>query len=101
MFTSEREAKTKRCQEGFAASPGAARDPAIEYTVVNKPVPLTSMAMGMGAAAAFSSASEPKTAPIFCLGSACMAWRWERPPPANRTSGEDWYEGYCGKAGKQ
>ena len=38
-----------------------------------------------------------------CIGSACMAWRWRTVPDlrrVDRTLGDDYSYGYCGKAGK-
>ena len=32
-----------------------------------------------------------------CISSACMAWRWRKPPYNNEPKGGD---GYCGLAGK-
>lgn len=35
----------------------------------------------------------------FCIGSACMVWRWvEKPIP--KDPAQAWREGYCGLAGK-
>jgi hypothetical protein len=92
MLTTEAEAKTKRCQEGYAASPGAAKEPVTEYTTAHQAVPMMSAA-GAGGFAMTSTVS-PMTAPIFCLGSACMAWRWRHEPRPDRDG-----QGYCGKAG--
>jgi len=86
MLLTEEEAKTKRCQEAYAASPGAVRDPVTEYVVESVPASITTAYACGGTSIA--SASRPATAPIFCLGSGCMAWRWR----VERL-------GYCGKAG--
>lgn len=72
MIVTEEEAKTKRCQEGF----GPSSDKMAEID------------------------SGLWTQPSYCIGSACMAWRWldqtvfwdeHRKPDA---------PGYCGKAGR-
>lgn len=104
MITEE-QAKTKRCHEGFAASPGASRNPDIDHAAVfeSAPVSMVGMPSGYGSSFAAVTTTRPMTAPIFCLGSSCMAWRWAgAPPPENRVEGEtnpNWV-GYCGKAGK-
>jgi hypothetical protein len=107
MFLSENEAKTKRCQEGYAASNGAARDPATENTTVSAAVAMTSVGTVYGAGSyGITTTAEPKTAPIFCLASACMAWRWRLnnaylgEGAIDRSNGDDRSLGYCGKAGR-
>lgn len=93
MILTEEEASTKRCQEGYAASPGAAREPVTEYGTVTQAVPVMSSVGSMGGfGATMATTAEPKTAPIFCLGSQCMAWRWWNGIGRKGT-------GYCGKAG--
>ncbi len=39
MIVTEEEAKTKRCQEGYAASPGATRNPATDHVTQSFAVP--------------------------------------------------------------
>jgi hypothetical protein len=45
-------------------------------------------------------------APAACIGSACMAWRWENWKYGHTKYGKDWKSeggpltGYCGLAGK-
>ncbi len=106
MMLTEEEAKTRRCQEGFAASPGAAREPVTEYAAVNHAIaPAMHSIGGMGTSVAVATTAEPKTAPIFCLASHCMAWRWAGwcddtgiwETEADHTPRE--HVGYCGKAG--
>jgi hypothetical protein len=70
MTVTEEEAKTKRCQESYPAAEGLSLGGFIE----NAPVP-------MGAASISSSCYARYTAPVNCIGSACMAWRWENKPP--------------------
>lgn len=79
MIVTEEEAKTKRCQEGFAIH-GEVKDLKLDFGTTSK------------------------LAPINCLGSVCMAWRWatewvdvSRPELQERTSTT---HGFCGKAGK-
>lgn len=74
MMLTEQEASTKRCQEGYAASPGASKNPQTDYMQQSFMVPsMSSLSLGSAAVATTAAAV---TAPIFCLGSACMAWRW-------------------------
>jgi hypothetical protein len=78
MIVTEEEAKTKRCQEGYAASPGATLNPSTDYVQQSFVVPsVSSHALG-GASFAAATTAAPMTAPIFCLGSACMAWKWSQ-----------------------
>jgi len=74
MIITEREAFTKRCQEGFGP-------------------PLSDVPMMMAGAAGITV----MTSPSHCIGSACMAWRWfdNLSDHAVKTP-----RGYCGKAGK-
>lgn len=40
---------------------------------------------------------------VNCIGSACMAWRWQRISPPGLMAGTGQYsdtDGYCGLAGK-
>lgn len=93
MLTTEDEAKTKRCQESFPASQGLSIDGAITHTsspALPAGYPLTS---GGGYGVTMATAS----APLMCLGSACMAWRWSLPESINAA---DNIFGYCGKAGR-
>lgn len=71
MIVTETEAKTKRCQESFST------------TVLESDTHLDSFG------------------PAFCIGAACMAWRWDG---VTFVEGQ-WVvkspaRGYCGKAGK-
>lgn len=87
MITTEEEAQTKRCQESYPAATASHND-----------IPTYTMA------------------PINCIGSGCMAWRWVRenmyvPVLPSEPGGADFIlheqagdystaRGYCGKAGK-
>lgn len=64
MIVTEQEASTKRCQESFAAAHGVSPDGATYASSWHYPPP------PMGAASAVH------TAPLTCIGSACMAWDW-------------------------
>ena len=72
MIVTEEEAKTKRCQEGYAAAYGLSED--------GKQAPPIATHVASGAIGSMGSAyavySQPHGgAPMHCLGSACMAWR--------------------------
>lgn len=87
MTLSEEDAKTKRCQESFAAATGISADGAI--------YPTTWQALPPNCAGASPAVH---TAPSMCIASACMAWRWKYGDD-RRFRGEDAKHGYCGKAG--
>jgi hypothetical protein len=90
MIVTEEEAKTKRCQEAFPAAYGLSEGGIQSGPIATHSVPGVSMSSIGGAA--YAVYSEPHGgAPMHCLGSACMAWRWSH--------GSD-DMGYCGKAGK-
>jgi len=75
MTLTEDEAKSKRCQESFGdthVSPGG---------------------QTFAATGAIGGAYAQTTSPSYCIGSACMAWRWSRPDGMTD-------KGYCGKAGQ-
>lgn len=87
MIVTEEEAKTKRCQESFGN----------EYRTPDGNM-LTSSGVGMFGHGWSGIAAQ--ASPSFCIGSGCMAWRWENsvsirhgeePGPTSR--------GFCGKAG--
>lgn len=99
MIVTEEEAKTKRCQEGYAASPGAALNPVTDYVHQSFVVPSMSAPVA-GAFGTMATTATPITAPIFCLGSACMAWRWVIGDRADTYGRENKDKGYCGKAVK-
>jgi hypothetical protein len=107
MFTTEKEANTKRCQESFAACEGlTAQGHTQAAHAVVSPI--------AGAGNSYAR----HTAPFFCIGSRCMAWRWagmrsKADPDSVHVSyraltqarrGELTHlqepVGYCGKAGK-
>lgn len=92
MIVTEEEAKTKRCQESFAACNSMSTDGAGYMSSWSHPPPPASPG-GTGAIV--------HTAPLYCLGSACMAWRWvlehEHGDPYNQLVKTD--RGFCGKAG--
>lgn len=94
MTLTEEEAKTKRCQESFgdhSVSPYG-----YSFSV---PEPMHSVGVSMVAT----------TSPSMCIGSGCMAWRWERILNPDLVEGNtvradvatwiDSDKGYCGKAG--
>lgn len=86
MIVTEDEAKTKRCQESYAAATGVSSG-GYAYPGPVPPISMHSVAY-----------QTVQTAPTMCIGSACMAWRWLRQedhdmPPNVRS-------GYCGKAGR-
>lgn len=115
MIVTEEEAKTKRCQEAFGPMPQAT-------VTMGQSVPFNHGASGQMQYWPPSMG----TAPVNCLGSACMAWRAVM-PTVERTEtdlgcmpkGKDWHQvdrgesyglvwervvapggGFCGKAGK-
>lgn len=96
MILTEEEAKTKRCQEGYAASPGAALNPSTDYVHQSFMVSQTTHSFSGGAGVTATTAA-PITAPIFCLGSACMAWRWFDNRDDRAITDP---RGFCGKAGR-
>lgn len=114
MLTTEAEAKTKRCHEGYAASPGASVNPLTDFVHQTSVAPPAMHSVGAGYGAAITTMAAAATAPIFCLGTACMAWRWRgwtnegpdgpdhRLTNRNPTQGHPDYHryGYCGKAGR-
>ena len=73
MIVTEEEAKTKRCQESYPAC----REVSPE---------------GHHISASTGGGYATQTAPSFCIGSACMAWRWMDQDHQDK--------GYCGKAGR-
>jgi hypothetical protein len=105
MIVTEEEAKTKRCQESFG-----------DHYLTADGNSVISVSMNFGAAVALQAS------PSYCIGSACMAWRWKRgslyrpvdpadqlpQTHANFHTFEEIEEkgdystthGYCGKAGK-
>lgn len=90
MIVTEEEAKTKRCQEGYAAAESITHDGALLHTVGQ------SLSVGSYSASG-SVAVAVGGAPLNCIGSACMSWRWfdNLADQAVKTP-----RGFCGKAGK-
>jgi hypothetical protein len=74
MLLSEDEAKTKRCPEGFAAAKGISVDgiPVMQPESAGPAHP-------HGAAGYY--AVSHGGAPMNCIGSECMAWRWSELQP--------------------
>lgn len=94
MLTTEAEAKSKRCHAGYAASSGVTDGASCMSTAV--PVPPMYAAYG-GSNGAYGV--QTASAPLCCIGSACMAWRWAF--TANPVTGiEQTDRGYCGLAGQ-
>jgi hypothetical protein len=81
MIYKEEEAKTKRCQESFAAARHIGNGNEMAMMVSHQ-----------------SYAYTYQTAPTMCLGSGCMAWRWHKRTAGEAQSGAG--RGYCGKAGR-
>ena len=78
MIVTEEEAKTKRCQESYGDG-------------------WTTPDGRMATLAGSPNGQALVASPYFCIGSACMAWRWQdqaSPPELRGPSG------YCGKAGR-
>jgi hypothetical protein len=93
VILTEEEAKTRRCQEGFPAAESInSGGYPIQVTVAADP---THYSSNIGVVTQGG-------APLYCIGSACMAWRWmlAHPHDTDRTQGDDRSRGYCGKAGK-
>lgn len=93
MILTEQEAKTKRCQESYAAGAGAHAD----GKPILRPVPENMKDLYDGADHTITN-----YAPVNCIGSGCMAWRWHeigRDPQTGRVLVVG-NTGYCGKAGK-
>lgn len=74
MLLTEEEAKTKWCPEVRTGVHAGASAVAVNRSYVDV------------------------TEETRCIGSACMAWRWEYTRPENAVAGERW-RGWCGKAG--
>jgi hypothetical protein len=97
MILTEDEAKTKRCQESYAASDGV---------TAGAPMATSVPQSIYGASGGTCIAVQTATAPMFCIGASCMAWRWQWSIAADglhshindATSGKPL--GYCGKAGR-
>lgn len=89
MILTEDEAKTKRCQESFPAAEGLSLGGTAEAGLFPPSVSFGS-----------SGGYVKQTAPLMCIGSACMAWRWRLSGAFPRDKGDDYSKGYCGKAGK-
>ncbi|MET4187579.1 hypothetical protein ABIB86_000472 [Bradyrhizobium sp. JR1.7] len=100
MIVTEEEAKTKRCQESFAAATGLSADGHAYATSWHSLPPYASGGAGHAV----------YTAPQMCIGSACMAWRWGKvinvykpcDPETNNAASFTVHEelgGYCGKGG--
>lgn len=80
MMLTEQEAKIKRCQESFGD-----RLTSKDGQIMNVP--------GIASAGSYPKVSSPS----FCIGSACMAWRWQDGASPAEMRGT---YGYCGKAGR-
>jgi hypothetical protein len=94
VIVTEEEAKTKRCQESFPAAEGLTTG---GYT---ESVPFPPNVVSYNAAGSYAR----QTAPSMCIGSACMAWRWDRyyddDGEERIVTGQGQKPcGYCGKAG--
>jgi hypothetical protein len=98
MIVTEDEAKTKRCQEGYPASDGVTDGDSL-YN--QKTVPALSSVSAFGGMG-FATVATSMTAPMHCIGSSCMAWRWyiDLDRMTVRDVNYTNRNGYCGKAGK-
>lgn len=79
MIVTEKEAKTKRCQESFGDG----------WTVPDGRLATPVSSSGVTAAIA---------SPSFCIGSGCMAWDWFDPACTDGTTSPNHRRGYCAKA---
>lgn len=86
MRLTEEEARTRRCQEAYPASNGVTDSPYVRS--ISMPAPSW---YDVGSAVAVQTA----TAPLHCIASHCMAWRWCN----NWTTIDGQPLGFCGKAG--
>lgn len=84
MMLTEAEAATKRCPLSFGPAPVA--------TITAAPSPSYGSPFG-------HQFNQPmfQVMPTNCIGSACMAWRWQ---DSASDPGDRGPYGYCGKAGK-
>lgn len=82
MMVTEDEALSKRCQESFGDG---------WKTTDGRMATLQETGRAVAVVAS----------PSFCIGSACMAWRWQLHPLARQVDYDLKREifGYCGKAG--
>jgi hypothetical protein len=106
MIVTVEEAATKRCQEGYAASKGVTMRPADPPITTYAPQAIPSInAMGAGYSTMSAVPEQGPTAPFYCIGPACMAWKWAMQFDANGDN--EWGQwrtkdgqqlGYCGKA---
>lgn len=101
MILTEAEAKTKRCQEGFAASEGVTDGESI-YLQTMVSSPYISASIGSGGYSGIATAVTAATAPMHCIGSGCMAWVWALDAVGSqRTTEEGQMLGRCGKVSHQ
>lgn len=95
MIVTEEEAKTKRCQEGFAAATGISAN-GVPVMQPESPGPIS-----YHGDAGYYGVSRGG-APMNCIGSACMSWNWlygnKDSAGIDRTKGDDYARGFCGKA---
>lgn len=77
-YLTEAEANHRRCQESFAGQP-----------IYNSQI-VQRMAHTVAVTASPNVMQATLASPSHCIGSACMAWRWQT----------ENVRGYCGKAGK-
>jgi hypothetical protein len=90
MKLTEQDASLKRCPAAFAAAHGVNFSGATTYECIGD-VPIT------------GQFKDRVHAPLNCIGSQCMAWRWEQTDDLFRKRDKDRgdpIKGYCGKAGK-